>query len=188
MKKLIFLLFFITCLSACGFKLRGAMPLAPPLYNLYLETSDPYGELARHLRQFLKMSGVQLAQNAAEATSILTILSQSTSDQLIGINGSQQTRQYNLVLTVTFQVSNAKNRVLVSPQTVTESRALTVINDQVLASSNEAMNLYSQMRRDIVYDIMSRLSSADITAQLTTPNVNSTHPTIQKKMTHAAQR
>lgn len=187
MKKLILLLIFITCLSGCGFKLRGAMPLAPPLHSLYLETSDPYGELARHLRQFLKMSGVALTNSPAEASSILTILSESTSDQLIGINGTQQTRQYNLVLTVTFQISNSKNRVLVPTQTVTESRALTVINDQILASSNEAMNLYSQMRQAIVYDIMSRLSSEEITEQLTAvPQTNQKLTTKYKKTSHAA--
>jgi LPS-assembly lipoprotein len=183
MRKLLFLLIFISCLSGCGFKLRGAMPLAPQLHSLYLETADPYGQLAHYLRQFLKMSGVSLAESPVGATSILNILSESTSDQLIGINGTQQTRQYNLVLTVTFQVSNTNNRVLVSPQTVTESRALTIINDQILASSNEAMNLYTQMRQAIVYDIMSRLSSEDITAQLTavTQNNPSPPPKLSKK-------
>ncbi|MBV8801601.1 MAG: hypothetical protein JO131_01305 [Gammaproteobacteria bacterium] len=169
MKKLLFLFLCISCISGCGFKPRGAMPLPPQLHDLYLETSDPYGQLAHYLRQFLKMSGVSLAKNPFEATSILTILNENTTDQLLGINGTQKTRQYNLVLTVTFQISNKKNRVIVPPQTVTESRALTIINDQILASSNEAMSLYTQMRQAIVYDIMSRLSSEEITTQITAP-------------------
>lgn len=174
MKKL-FLIFLILCISSCGFKPRGSMPLAPPLYHLYLETPDPYGQLTRNLRQFLKMSGVLLAESPQEATSILTILSENTNNQLLGINGTQQTRQYNLILTVTFQVSNTNNRVLVTPQTITETRALTITNDQILASNNEAMSLYNQMRQVIVYDMMSRLSSEDITAQLTAepkPSIN----------------
>jgi LPS-assembly lipoprotein len=182
MKKLLILLILILSVSSCGFKLRGSMPLAPPLHSIYLETPDPYGQLARYLRQFLKMSGVALADSPEGATSILAIISESTGDQLLGINGTQQTRQYNLVLTVTFQVSNPKNRVLVPPQTVSESRALTITNDQILASSNEAMNLYTQMRQTIVYDIMSRLSSGEITTQLTTtPQPTLTHTPSQKK-------
>jgi LPS-assembly lipoprotein len=166
MKKLLFIL-IILCLTSCGFKLRNSMPLAPPLYRLYLETPDPYGQLTRTLRQFLKMSGVTIVDNQKNASSTLTILSENTNDQLIGINGTQQTRQYNLILTVTFQVSNANSRVLVPSQTVTESRTLTITNDQILASNNEAMSLYNQMREAIVYDIMSRLSSEEVTTLLT---------------------
>jgi LPS-assembly lipoprotein len=167
MKKLLFIFLFF-CLTSCGFKPRGSMPLAPPLHHLYLETPDPYGQLTRNLRQFLKMSGVSLAKRPEQATSILTILSENTNDQLLGINGTQQTRQYNLILTVVFQISNTNNRVLIAPQTVTESRTLTITNDQILASNNEAMSLYNQMRQVIVYDIMSRLSSEEVTTQLTT--------------------
>jgi LPS-assembly lipoprotein len=179
MKKLI-LIMLTLCLTSCGFQPRGSLPLAPPLHNLYLETPDPYGQLTKNLRQFLKMSGVSLANSSAEATSVLTILNENTSDQLVGINGSQQTRQYNLVLTVIFQLSNNNNRVILSPQTVSETRALTITNDQILASSNEAANLYNQMRRAIVYDIMSRLSSQDVTSIVTqTP----TDPIENKKQT-----
>jgi LPS-assembly lipoprotein len=166
--RMILFIFVIFCLTSCGFKPRGSMPLAPSLYHLYLETPDPYGQLTRNLRQFLKMSGVSLTESPEQATAILTILSENTNDHLLGINGTQQTRQYNLTLTVTFQLSNPNNRILVTPQTVTESRTLTITNDQILASNNEAMSLYSQMRQVIVYDIMSRLSSEDITTQLTT--------------------
>jgi len=166
MKKLLFI-FLILFLTGCGYKLRGSMPLASPLQHLYLETPDPYGQLTRNLRQFLKMSGVSLANNSKEASSILTILSENTNNQLLGINGTQQTRQYNLVLTVTFQISNTNSHVLVPSQTVTESRTLTITNDQILASNNEAISLYNKMRQSIVYDIMSRLSSEEIATQLT---------------------
>ena len=50
---------------------------------------------------------------------------------------------------------------------MTETRALTIQADQILASSNEANNLYQQMRQAIVYDIMSRIASHDVTALIT---------------------
>jgi LPS-assembly lipoprotein len=166
---LLFLLFFISCITGCGFHPRGPVTLAPPLQNLYLQVSDPYGDLARNLRLYLKMSGVHLTNNLNNATTILDVISETTSEQLLNISGSQLTRQYNLILTVTYQVTDNHGNLLVEKQTATETRPLTINSDQMLSGSNQAASLYKQMRQAIVYDIMSRLASRDITTLLTAP-------------------
>jgi len=162
-----FLLILCLCLSGCGFHPRGPMALSPPLQNLYLQTADPYGQLTRNLRLYLKMSGVHLAKTPADAASILDILSENTSEQLLNISGTQTTRQYNLILTVTYQVTDSHGNLLVSAQTATETRPLTIDANQMLSGSNQAISLYQQMRQAIVYDIMSRLASREISAILT---------------------
>ena len=116
----------------------------------------------------MKISDVRLVDKIEEASTVLVILSESTTQQLLSLSGTQQTRQYNLILSVTFQVNDPQGKVLVSPQVVTETRTLTIKADQILAGSNEANTLYSQMRQAIIYDIMSRLSSKDITSLLNT--------------------
>lgn len=168
MRKSIFVLLLVLLITGCGFHLRGPMPLAPAMHDLYIETQDPYGQLTRNLRQFLKQSGVNLVEKKEQATILLVILSEATSQQLLSLSGTQQTRQYNLILTVTFQLTNPQGAVLITPQTARETRTLTIKADQILAGSNEANTLYDQMRQAIIYDIMSRLSSKDITVQLTT--------------------
>ncbi len=168
-KKTIRMWFLIICLltiTSCGYHLRGSMPLAAPLYKLYLETSDPYGPLTRYLKQFLKVSGVTLVDQRENSTAVLVILREATSQQLLGISGTQQTRQYNLILNVTFQVTNPQGKILVPIQNITETRSFTIKSDQILAGSNEANNLYNQMRQAIVYDIMARLGSTEITLLL----------------------
>lgn len=157
-------------LAACGFHLRGAIPLAPPLHHLYLKTPDPYGQLARSLRLFLNMSGVTLSSSPGEADTILVILSEQTHDQLIGITGNQATRQYQLVLSVTFQVTTPNGKILLSPRTIRESSMLNITAGQILAGSNEANNLYQQMRQTIVYDILSVLSSKNATQHILQKN------------------
>lgn len=159
-------MFLCIFIAGCGFHLRGTMPLAPAMHDIYLETQDPYGTLTRYLRQFLKMSGVNLVEKKAEATTVLVIISETTSQQLLSLSGTQQTRQYNLILTVTFQLTNPQGKALVPPQVAKETRTLTIKSDQILAGSNEANTLYDQMRQATVYDIMSRLSSKDIMVQL----------------------
>jgi len=155
------------CITSCGYHLRGSMPLAAPLYKLYLETSDPYGQLTRYLKQFLKVSNVNLVNHREDSTAILVILREATSQQLLGISGTQQTRQYNLILNVTFQVTDPQGKIVVPLQSITETRSFTIKSDQILAGSNEANNLYNQMRQAIVYDIMARLGSAEVTRLLT---------------------
>ena len=170
LKKMIrpVLLACLTLLTvACGFHLQGEMHLAKPLQHLYLETSDPYGQLARDLRQYLKMSNVQLAQTQSEATAILNIAHDETSETLVSVGGTQQTRQYSLKVTVMFEITDKNGRTLVPMQTLSESRSITVQSNQVLGSSNEATLYYQQMRRRLAYAIMTRIASAEVTKLVT---------------------
>lgn len=158
----LFWLIMACCLTSCGFQLRGSTPLSPALQELYIKTADPYGELTRYLREYLRMSGVHLAATPQEATTLLVILNEQQSQQLLSVSGTQQTRQYNLFLVVTFMVTDPKGVVLVPPQAVSEVRTLTTVSDQILGGSNEQTTLYQQMRQAIVYDIMNRLGSRDV--------------------------
>ena len=153
----------ITLLGGCGFHLRGEMPLAPPLHNLYVQSIDPYGTLVRILEQSLKMSNVHLAANSSEANTILTIIRDDTAQDLLSVGGSQQTRQYKLSVIVAFEVTDNSGRILVEPQTLVESRVITIQSNQILGSSNEANLYFQQMRGTLASAIMYRLSSHEIT-------------------------
>ncbi len=153
---------FLSCalLVACGFRVQGPVRLAPPLQRLYLQTPDPYGHLARYLSQYLRASHVTLTETPETATTILTILADNSSQELLGVSSTQQTRQYNLRVTVRFEVINAKTGiVLIAPQVLTETRTTTVQSNMVLGSSNEATINYEQMRRSIAGSILTRLSA-----------------------------
>jgi LPS-assembly lipoprotein len=162
MKKIICI---ILCfyLSSCGFQPRTAAVLSPPLHNLYLQTNDPYGQLTNNLRVYLKMSGVHLTKTPEAANTILEILDETTSEQLLNISGTQTTRQYNLILTVHYKITDNHGNILVDTQTASETRPLTINANEMLSGSNQATSLYQQMRQAIAYDIISRLASRDIT-------------------------
>lgn len=157
----------VMCLSSCGFQLRGAVALTPPLKKLYIQTDNPYGVLTQNLRESLKLSGVELTNNPHDALTILHIISETQSQVLLSVSGLQQTRQYNLSLAVTFELTNPKGVVLMPPLTLTENRTLTTESDQILGGTNEQNTLYQQMQLAIIYDIMNRLSSRDVASFLT---------------------
>lgn len=155
-------------LISCGYHLRGKLNFAPPLHYLYINTKDPYGSLTRNLKEYFKISGVHLVDKKEEATTVLSIIDETTAQQLLGISGTQQTRQYNLILSVTFVVEDKDGKTLTPPQILRQTRTLTIQADQILAGSNEANSLYQQMRSAIAYDILNRLASKDISEILTT--------------------
>lgn len=166
MRAIVLTILCILFLTGCGFHPRGKIPLAEPLHYLYLKTPDPYGQLTRNLRLFLKVSGVHVTDSPLAANTTLSILNESTQEQLISINGTQDTRQYNLILTVVYEILGKNQQILVNPQIATETRTLTIKAGQMLAGSSEANILYQQMRQAIVYDILNRLSSDDVTKML----------------------
>lgn len=177
----IFVLMIVITLSACGFHLRGPLPLAPAMKELYLKSPDPYGILARGLTQYLKSSGIHLVQKPQDANLILELGPEQMSQQLLSVGGTQQTRQYNLILSVTFQILDKHGKVLLSTQTLTESRTIPIQSNQILAGSNEANSLYNQMRASIIYAIMTRLAAQDTIDIL----MNVHHETISKPVTPA---
>lgn len=160
------LLWMICFIVGCGFHLQGQMHLAPPLQKMYLQSPDPYGHLARNLQQYLKMSKVQLTATPAEADTILVILQDTTAQSLLSVSGTQQTRQYNLQVTVVFEITDKRGCVLIAPQVLTETRTITIQSNQILGSSNEANLYYQQMRRFLAYAILNRLATQEIARAL----------------------
>lgn len=154
-------------LTSCGFRLQGEKHLAPQLHRLYLKTPDPYGQLARSLQQYFKLSGVQVVSSPTEATAILVIMKDDPSQLLLSVSGTQQTRQYTLTVTAVFEITDTRGMIMVGPQTLTESRTITIQSNQVLGSSNEANLFYQQIRRSLAYTILNRIASREITQMVT---------------------
>lgn len=160
-----FVYFFLTLLLiGCGFRPQGEVQLAPPLHRMYLQDPDPYGVLARNLQTSLKMSKVQLVSSPQDADTILVIMQNYNTQRFLGVSGTQQTRQYELKVTVVFEITDAKGLTLLSPQTLSEARNITMQSNQILGSSNEANLLYQQMRRSLAYAIINRIASKEVTA------------------------
>ena len=148
--------------TGCGFHWQGEKQLAPPLHRMYLQTSDPYGTLARTLTQYMKLSHVQMVSSPAQAQTVLVISQENITQELLGISGTQQTRQYNLKISVTFEIADGHGHTIINPETLSESRTITVQSNQILGSSNEVNLYYQQMRRALAYAIMNRIASKEV--------------------------
>lgn len=178
-------LLITSILVGCGFHMQGEVPLAPPLKRMYLQTDDPYGSLSRDLQQHLKLSHVTLVPEQSDADTVLAITQDSATQSLLSVSGTQQTRQYNLTVTVVFSLLDNHGNTLLSNQSLQETRAITVQSNQILGSSNEANLYYQQMRRILAQAIMNRLSSQEVTesvnAAFTKPVTPPAHHKKKKK-------
>jgi outer membrane lipopolysaccharide assembly protein LptE/RlpB len=82
------------------------------------------------------------------------------------VGATQQTRQYKLTASVTFEVSDNRSRPIIESQTLSEDRVITVQSNQILGSSNEANLYFQEMNRSLANAVMYRLSSNQITSKI----------------------
>lgn len=162
----ILLLGLMILLSGCGFHLQQGMKLAPGFHRMKLQTPDPYGVLTRNLQQYLTLSHIKIVDNLADADTILIILSDDSYQDLLSVSSTQQTRQFNLRVVVVFEITDNKGRVIVPPQTLSETRVITVQSNQILGSSNEANMFYQQIRRSLAAAILNRIASDEVTSMV----------------------
>jgi len=159
-------LFSLLFLQGCGFHLRGPAVLAPALKKMYVQSFEPFSLLTSTLKIALKNAGVRIVENKQEADTVLSILQETPTQQLLSVGTTQQTRQYSLILSANYQISSPQDKPLLPLQTVVETRSLTLQANKILGTSNEQSDLYQQMRQSIAYDIIDRLSADETTAQL----------------------
>lgn len=91
--------------AGCGFNLRGTTQVPPELQKLLLESNDPYGPLARAIRQQLRLNNVTIVDDAMRKDiPALRIIGASENQDTVSIFRNGVTAEYQLVLHVKAQV------------------------------------------------------------------------------------
>ena len=157
----------LLCVSGCGFHLRAPTSLSPALQKPYVVSPSPNSSLTRSLLKNFRLAGATPVETPRAASAVFTILGEQQSQTLLSVSSTQSSRQYRLLLSITFQITRPDGSILVGPQTLSESQVLTMNSDQILSSSNETQVLYQQIRIALVRNIMNRLTSEEISAILT---------------------
>lgn len=91
--------------AGCGFNLRGTTQVPTELQKLLLESSDPYGPLARSIRQQLRLNNVTIVDDAMRKDiPTLRIIGSSESQETVSIFRNGVAAENQLVLHVQAQV------------------------------------------------------------------------------------
>lgn len=94
---------------------------------------------------------------------MLSILSEAQEKVILSLNTQGRVREYQLRYRVVFRVASPKGPEFIPPTTVLLTRDIT-FNDQVLAKETEEVQLYREMRSDLVQQIVRRLGAAKAVA------------------------
>lgn len=159
--KFILGLITLLLLSSCGFKLRGHDALPAPFKVMYVRSYNPYDSFTKQLIRTLQKRGTIITQSPCNAPLTLDIMNDLITRQTSTISASTQLIQYKLVETVTYQLLDKRGNVITPPQSITTSRTYSVNINQMLAGNDAQTQLLPDMRRDIIFQLMLRLSSQE---------------------------
>ena len=143
-------------LSACGFKMRG--PVDFPFHSIYVaipETSPLGGELRRQLNA---NGHTDVLTSAEGAQVIMDVLQESKEKQILSLNSQGRVREYTLIYTFSFRLRDARGKEFLEPVKMQLKRNLSYNEAVVLAKESEEATLYRDMQKDLVQQVMRRLS------------------------------
>ena len=154
-KRLVLILRSLTLLSSCGFKLRGNFEMPASLSQVVIDGGER--ELVDQLKELLVKSGSTVLASGAEVASINITKSEFEREVLTtGANGIATS--FNFRYLVDFNVTNAEGKVLQAPVSLNQIRNLTYEAGNELEVEDEEEFLKEEMEKELVLQIMRRLS------------------------------
>ncbi len=150
-----------TLLAACGFHLRGTAPL--PFDSLYTNIAEN-SAFGAQMRRAIEASSpnTRIVENIAQAQARLMQLASNQSLRQLSLNAQGLVDEYELNLSFTFEVVDAKGHILLAPSTLTSSRDLPYNPNAVQAKQGEIGTVFNEMQQGLVDLVVRRLSSPDL--------------------------
>ena len=160
-------LFFLG-MSSCGYHLRGAYQLPPPMAVTVIKSNNMKGELARSLKRGLETSGIFVVDDAVykQPAAVLRILDEKHNKRVLSVDINGRVREYALHYELAMELSGPQD-LLIPRQMLELTRDFTFNPEDVLGKSDEEAELLRDMQHDMVRLIMLRLQAA--TQKSTTP-------------------
>jgi len=154
--KHIFLLSLIVLLMGCGFQLKGAANLSPQLKQLNVSQSTDQVFNAELMRQ-LKSAGARISEQ--ENIAFLSVSFHQSPAITIAQSSSSGLTIQQLKISIDYSLKNASGKWLAQQKTLTQSREFESNSDQILAKNKERLQLYTQMKQNLVRLLLYQMQS-----------------------------
>jgi len=156
--RLCSLLLMSCALLACGYHLRGSYDLPQHLSPLFIDKESMSLPLYRELRSTLKASGAELADDATVAVSVLEIVKEQQTRDVISVDTLGRAREYRLIYRLTFSLQAAEETLIENSQ-IQLKRNLLFNPETVLGVAQEQENIYQDMIADSARQMVQRLQA-----------------------------
>ncbi|MFS8978556.1 LPS-assembly lipoprotein LptE [Cupriavidus necator] len=144
-------------LAGCGFHMRGSSDFA--FKRLYIGI-PPNSLMGADLRRAIRGgSDTQVVVDQKEADALLDVLQDTRTKSILSITTTGVVREYRLTQRFTFRLRDAAGKELIPPSQLVLTRDLTYNEANTLAKDYEEQQLYRDMQRDIVQQLMRRLAA-----------------------------
>ena len=159
--RLILLACLVTALSSCGFGLRGTAALPAELETLQIQSADANSDIVRELRRVLRNNDVNVDDVEVTGGYTLQVGQEQNSERALSVNNQARAGEYQLTMSVPFQLLNAGTSVL-GPETISLERVYLADPENAAAKSDEARLIQQEMRRELALQILRRLQAAQL--------------------------
>lgn len=149
----------MTLLTACGFHLRGIMPLPTAFNQVAIVNHQVDHHLQMELEKRLHQHHIQVIENPALAHYLIILEKEKLSEQLTNVAASTAPRQYQLVYQVQFQLLDKGGKPLVPLQTITTQLEAIINNNRILGSNFEAHTIENDLKQHAAQQIVDRISA-----------------------------
>lgn len=147
--------------AACGFKLRGSYSLPAIMQLTYLKANQPYSEMTRALKRYLKASGVKVQDEAIGEAAVLDIMENSVQRRVLSVDERGRAREYEINYRVTFSLIHNAYDGAILEQHLELERDYLFDPENALAADAEERLLLRSMAHEMARLIMTRLAVAD---------------------------
>jgi len=156
--RIFFILSCTALLAACGFHLRGQASM--PFESLYLDSTNPKSAFIKELRRNLEMNQVQLVDTPEKAVVVLDIAAEFPDKQILSLDASGRVNEFQLFYRISLRAYDLSKQDWIPAEEFVIHRNFPYDNNDVLAMQAEEALLYQSMRKDMVQQIVRRLSRA----------------------------
>lgn len=146
-------------LVGCGFKPRSQSTLPPQLHTIYVQTGEHSGQFDNTFKKSLKAMGITVLDKVDAEHLVLSLSPTTFTSDNASIGSSIQARVYNLIFTVSFQITNSQGKPIIDTQTITITKGLTLSPNEVFSASNQVDMEKQSMQQEAIIRIFNILSS-----------------------------
>jgi LPS-assembly lipoprotein len=153
------LLLALLCVSACGFHLRGTVPVDLQFSRVYVRDQRAH-RVAVELARQLGYSRVVVAPDAASADVVVELRNERFDERVLSVDPrTGKAREYQIAYRVDLAVHHTDRRPLIKDQTVDLLRDYTFDERAALGKFEEQQVLRDDMIQDAAETVLRRLES-----------------------------